>query len=214
MTDPEPIRVCRVFPSESCKPWLPTDQHRWEGKIFRFNGTPIEDWDPTILFDGTGDDPESGPPSGDCSAVYMSGCLFFTEKAVEALRTELESSGELLPVRTPLGIGYLLNVTDVVNALDYERSKLDLDLKARREGKTVVESVREYEFISDRIEGKTLFKLAEFPVTPTYATGAFARAYQRHGLTGLDFHVIWPRASREEMAEKWINKHQRKQRRK
>lgn len=68
----------------------------WE-TMYKFNGNPIEDWQPlrvTVLFD---DELETQLPPGDFPSLFAD-VPALSERAVQVLRPLLESNGQLLAV--------------------------------------------------------------------------------------------------------------------
>jgi hypothetical protein len=102
----------------------------------------------------------------------------FTERAVNALLPLIEDNVEVLPLACEEDKLYIINVIDVVDCLDKERSKL------KRFSSGGVMRVEHYVFIKEAIRGKHMFKIPELHVA-VYVSDAFKSAVEENCLEGL-----------------------------
>jgi hypothetical protein len=110
--------------------------------------------------------------------------LIFRPRAVNALRSLLEVSGELLPL-APANAGLqIYNPTFVVDALDEDRSKL-----TRSDGYILI--VYTYIFRPEVIRNLPIFKISNLRVSPTFVDESFVSLWKASGLKGLDFTQVW-----------------------
>lgn len=121
---------------------------------------------------------------GDFSELY--GVVpVFSARAVERLRTLLEESGELLPLRSSSGAYFAYNVTRIVDALDIERTKAVWLAPGR------ILDVAEYAFIPERLCGASIFKLPQQLSGPVFVTDHFIESLGRAGITGFAPKFLW-----------------------
>jgi len=120
-------------------------------------------------------------PAGDFSGTTLE---LISEKAAECLKEFLKDTVELLPVDCPEGQYYIMNVLNVISALDLDRS----DLKQFSDGG--IFEISKYQFFSEKLKGEHIFKLKEYLVE-TYVDEEFRNAVTENGLTGLVFFKVW-----------------------
>ncbi|MEN6448887.1 MAG: hypothetical protein ABFC96_00210 [Thermoguttaceae bacterium] len=110
----------------------------------------------------------------------------FSQRAVDALRDLLEPNGELLPLVSKLGNYYAYNITTLVDALDRNRSQIEW-LKDQ----VIAGTIERYEFIPERLEGLSVFRIIE-SWTDVYITEAFAARVRECHLDGFNMIPVWP----------------------
>jgi hypothetical protein len=147
----------------------------------RFNGKP---------FKGTWKDVEIGLdprrlPKGDTPSL-IPGVPIFNRRAMDALRDVLEHNGELLPVIIVGEEYFLFNVTTVVDALDASNSEV-----IRFNGSTKVLNIRSYSFFSEKLSGRSIFKIPQTPTGDVFVTDAFVKRVNSAALKGFWFPLVW-----------------------
>jgi hypothetical protein len=126
---------------------------------------------------------ERGPLRESDSPWLGSYALIFRPRAVNALGSLLEASGELLPL-APANAGLqIYNPTYVVDALDEDRSKL-----TRSNGDILI--VYTYTFRPEVIRNLPIFKISNLRVSPTFVDESFVSLWKASGLKGLDFTQV------------------------
>jgi hypothetical protein len=110
----------------------------------------------------------------------------YSNNAVNCLRKELISSGELLPLKCKFGDYYFHNITKVVDAIDVKKSKVVWHV----EGVLAMDVIR-HEFNMDKIQGLSLFRAYVDPMT-VYAKGVVVRKIVECGLRGFEIYKAWP----------------------
>ena len=110
----------------------------------------------------------------------------FTARAVEALQDVLYLYGQILPLRSRDGEFYLWNVTNVVDALDEERSRLTRFASSGR-----VMSVERWAFRPAALGAGAAFKVPQFRRAYTFITEAFANRAGAAGLLGFAPEEAW-----------------------
>ncbi len=85
----------------------------------------------------------------------------------------------------PEGNYSLLNVANLVDALDTEQSEIDyfpnLDQISR---------IKRYVFFPDLVRDQWIFKIPQLP-RPTFVTDRFVDLVNQNHLTGFDFVEVW-----------------------
>jgi len=111
----------------------------------------------------------------------------FSQRACDVLRDMLEPNGELLPIRSPVGIPfYFYNITTVVDALDVKTSDCFWYNEPILTG-----GIDYFSFRPERLGGLSIFRIYEHPVA-TLVTSEFVRRVRDAGLNGFNLRKIWP----------------------
>lgn len=110
----------------------------------------------------------------------------FSEKAASVLNGFLEGNAEMLPLDCADGIFYAVNVTAVLNCIDYQRSKY----KTFRDGKRIMRFM-EYAFDAKKIEGVHIFKIKDEPLKRPFVSEEFKKTAEENCLTGFRFELAW-----------------------
>jgi len=214
-----PGEVYRAESSDAYSPLIIADPDSVaELLLDQFDGTPIVGELPDVLLTPCRD--YGILPLPDCDLPYGLGAIVVSQKAVDCLGDILRLAGELYPARTSTGSYYFLNVTTVIDCLDYDKSVLEFwpalpqFMKDGLSGRHKVHHVSRYEFLPDRIGGAPLFKLPEFPSSPPYVTCKFVHEFAEAGLTGLEFRKVWPEPDDAAARQMFLAKHRRKRQRK
>jgi len=144
-----------------------------------FDGRPIGEWTPIPLGVVQEDDEEVLPPSD--FPHLATPVPLFSERAVAELKDLLTPAGQLLEVFHGGDRYYALNVTNLVDALDREKSRLKFFKNGR------VMNIEHHEFIPERVVGQIVFKLPDAPDMDVYVTEVFVQAVRSLKLTGFAF---------------------------
>ncbi len=110
----------------------------------------------------------------------------FSAKAVSSLEDLLVANGELLPFYFEEREYFAYNCQTVVDALDYE-AIYGRPVKAR----DTMTSLHRYEFIQDKVQGLSIFKIREF-FGRVFVSNVFVDRVVKSDLCGFDFVKIWP----------------------
>ena len=134
--------------------------------------------------------PYKGTEDSDCPH-WFGGVIVCSAKAVSLLANSL-GPVEILPLTcrpNRFGFSYdysIVNILDLVDCIDRERSKLELYPSTGR-----VMSIEKYVFDASRLHGHTLFKVPEQRTVAVFATDAFVKRYRSTGLEGLAFEHVF-----------------------
>jgi hypothetical protein len=111
----------------------------------------------------------------------------FSQRACDALRDMLEPNGELLPLRSTVGVPYYFyNITTVVDALDAGGSDCFWFEEPIKAGQ-----IDYFSFRRDKLKNLSIFRIYEYPVA-TLVTSEFVQRVRDAGLNGFDFRKVWP----------------------
>lgn len=122
-------------------------------------------------------------PIGDF-AYLTAGALVARRQVVEKFPSALRSEIQLIPVAISGGKDeyYVLNVTNVIDALDEEGSEIKYFPSSRR-----VYRVTRYVFRESLLNDACLFKVPQLVRTDIYATPRFREFVEKEKLSGLLF---------------------------
>lgn len=192
------VKVYLLEPNTDQCQWLvPTDPALIAGGALIFDGRPRKhEWtEPTFYVQN---------PLKKRSNFFLGvwGGLIFDGAVMNdyVARTHLELAGEILPARLESGEQlYVLNVTEVANALDHETTMFRKD----RLGQSIMGVLR-YAFKTERMIQSSIFKIPEMMRTDVLTVSGrfpepedeFYAAYQPSGLRGLTMREVWCSESR------------------
>lgn len=157
------------------------DNDEWE-TLFALNGPVAARWQaPRMHFIR---EREDGAPRRYSDFPWcLDNILIIREQALPLLRPLLEKYGEILPLRCAEPVS-LFNVTNILDALDEERSKI-----ARFENGDVL-AIEKHVFRVDAIEDSELFRLPG-RASNIYLREALVRRIGELGLRGIAFEMVW-----------------------
>lgn len=107
-----------------------------------------------------------------------------SEKAWQILSAYIKNEVEALPLITKTGSYFALNVLDIVDGLDKEKSEISYRSSGR------VSRVFKYVFHEEKIKGKYMFKIPETKGLEVYVSEEFKKLIEENNLKGLDFSKI------------------------
>lgn len=110
----------------------------------------------------------------------------FSKKAVEVLGEFLYENVEILPIQYDLQELFIINVTNHIDAIDYDKA----DIKFMPDGKRILR-VKRYSFKTDRIREQHIFKIASQLYGTVFVSDAFRDKAIESGLEGFNFIEVW-----------------------
>ncbi len=122
-----------------------------------------------------------GQPRGDF--VWLVGAesaAVFNDKALQVLRLLMGDSVEILPLQCEDDSVHLVNVIDMIDCLDQEKSTIK-----RYSNGSIMKIIR-HVFKEELLQNKHIFKLPQ-PQVPIYVSDTFKKTVEEHELRGL----IW-----------------------
>lgn len=110
----------------------------------------------------------------------------FDKRAVEILNGYLSDAAEILPVKSDEGEFYIINVTCVMDCIDYKRSKYRTFPHSGR-----IMIFQSYAFREEVLNGIHIFKIKEEPRRGPFVTDDFRDCVKNNGLSGFKFQLVW-----------------------
>ncbi|MFD1878473.1 imm11 family protein [Vibrio chagasii] len=117
------------------------------------------------------------------------GMMIFNKKGKEALSSFIKPYGQFLPLDCEGKELYILNIFNVVDCLDLDKSEImfreELDLS---DPQPVID---DYEFDVKKLGENALFRLPYKNEARIYFTESFINEIEKHQLTGFNYRAIW-----------------------
>ena len=110
----------------------------------------------------------------------------FDEKAISVLKYFLSKNAEILPLECKGGKFYAINVTKVVDCIDYEKSIY----KTFRDGKRIMRFSK-YSFYINKVSTEDFFKIKDEPLKRPFVSDNFKNIVTKSDLTGFKFELVW-----------------------
>lgn len=111
----------------------------------------------------------------------------FSETACNILKPLIKHEVELLPLLCDEGAFYGVNVTNVLNVIDYAKSKY----YTYRDGKRIM-SFQKYSFrLCDELKTSNIFKIVDEPTRRAFVSERVKRAIEENSLEGFDLRLVW-----------------------
>ena len=146
-----------------------------------FDGTSQkEGWQPMKMVPA---DPKEHLPFGD--AAYLTTPMY-SRRALEVLLPLMGDSVEILPMLCDEGDYSAVNVIDVIDAIDYEKSKFE---RFKCSGRIMC--FDKYAFVPEKVAGKHIFKIVDHPKSNSFVSDEFMQVVEKNGLTGFKSELVW-----------------------
>lgn len=156
----------------------------WEA-MYDFNGTPIKKWKPLKVEIAFDEELKTQLPPGDFPSLFAD-VPVLSPAAVQVLQPLIEGNGQLLPLQCAEGEYFILNVTNVVDALDETKS----EIVRFPDGKKILD-IKQFVFLSAKLQNVNIFKLPQQPLGQVFVTDGFVKAVRDSGLVGVNFVWLW-----------------------
>ena len=114
----------------------------------------------------------------------------FDEKAIEVLDDLIIDNAEILPLDCEDGVFYAINVVNVIDCIDYEKSKY----KTFRDKKRIMR-FEKYAFDEKEIDKVNLFKIKDEPLKRPFVSDFFRKRVVDNNLIGFKFELAWDNKS-------------------
>jgi len=111
----------------------------------------------------------------------------FSERACNVLQDFLQPNGELLSLESKLGNYFVYNLTNVLDALDLEKSIYEMYRNEPRD----IYDVNYFVFNSKKLGNQSIFTIYEEPGS-IMVTKIFVDVVRKNNLNGFRFLKIWP----------------------
>lgn len=111
----------------------------------------------------------------------------FSKKALDILRPVIRNSIEELELKFPEADYYGINVTKVLNVIDYSKSKY----RMYSDGKRIM-AFQKYAFkICDELINNNIFKIVDEPRRRAFVSDKFKQVVEDNELSGFKFKLVW-----------------------
>lgn len=130
-------------------------------------------------------EPEKGLLLGDAPGFY-SHIPVFNDKAVNVLKKYLAHTSEILPLKNNESSFYAINITKVLDCINYEKS----EFKMFKDGIRIMR-FKKYSFFEEKLDGNNIFKIIDEPLGTPFVSDDFRNAVLDSGLTGFVFKLVW-----------------------
>lgn len=168
--------------------FLPSEEAVWVTDALQFDGRPKgSSWRCPDLY-------IYNPlkKAGDFSAI-ASGAFICNDKALSSLRYFFEASSEILSIKHQGQSLYVINIIDVVNCLNDEKTVWVYGDQTKAKIR-----IKKHEFFSNRFSESTIFKIPETAKTQILTVenmkdeiDEFKARYRINQLSGLKFTELW-----------------------
>lgn len=110
----------------------------------------------------------------------------FSHRAVEVLKEYLDNGTEILPLRYDKGEYFVINVINVKECIDFEKSEIK-----RFKSSDKIMRFKKYVFKEEAIKNEHIFKISEFSKGGVFVSDKFRNEVLRHQLQGFLFKEVW-----------------------
>lgn len=172
------MKIWRLTTGESNTTMYPIDEEK--NNFTHFKGDFKENWEITKF------SCEKKGKHRDY-AYYIGGLPIFSKKVVDLVGDLIKNDVQLLNIEVDnLEIDYkLINVTSVIDAVDYSRSIPQ---------RTITGSIFDYTkfyLLEEKVKDKIVFKIPEFIDTRVYVNDSFRETILKAKLKGFEFEEVW-----------------------
>ena len=149
-------------------------------ELYTFDGrSKIEDWTPVAV-----KPMERNFPFGDVTSLWHMKVV--SPKVIEAVKDLTEGQVEYLPLLCINYEYYLINVVNLVSAIDYSKAKVEYFPNSNR-----VMMIEKFAFLEEKLKGNHIFTLVEHRGIDIYVSDEFRQRVIDSGATGARFDLIW-----------------------
>lgn len=111
----------------------------------------------------------------------------FSKKALEILRPLIQNSVEELELQFEEAEYYGINVTTVLNVIDYPKSEYVMFSHGNR-----IMAFEKYAFrICDELQNNDIFKIVDEPLRRAFVSEKFKNIVEENNLSGFIFKLVW-----------------------
>ena len=111
----------------------------------------------------------------------------FSKRALEILRPLIQSDIEALELEFSEGEFWGINVTTVLNVIDYAKS----EYKMYSDGKRIMVFEKYVFRYCSELENHNIFKIIDEPARKAFVSDKFKQTVEGNNLEGFDFELVW-----------------------
>ena len=152
-------------------------------RTYEFEGKKVENRKFDLIYPSKYKD-ELDKPIGDVFSITPSSYIM-NEKAYKILYPYLKSHSQIFKINNNGTIFYVINVTDLIDCLDYDNSEIKRFPSSGR-----IMRVIKYVFKNEKLKNVTIFKLPEFPKAISYVTEEFKNVVEENNIKGFKFKEL------------------------
>lgn len=146
-----------------------------------FDGSPRADiWKPLPV---RRMEPEKELPLSDFPGFALP---VFSKKAWDCLEPIIGGQVEVLPLVFEEGPYFAINVINVLNAIDYEKSVYQTFTSSLR-----IMMFTKYVFVKEKVKNHSIFLLSDERRRRPFVSDAFVTMVKSNNLTGFRFELVW-----------------------
>ena len=150
-------------------------------EIQAFDGrSHIDDWRPLVV---KRMEPEKKLDLGDAPGFNIP---VLSKKALDCLLPLIKENTEILPLIFDENDFFALNITTVLDAVNYSESVY----KTFRDGKRIM-AFEKYSFIPEKVSGIPMFKIIDEKTRYGFVSDEIKRIVEDNNLNGFDFELVW-----------------------
>lgn len=124
---------------------------------------------------------------GDVTCLALiPGIPVFNAKVIKEIRNFIESSVEILPLVYNNDEFYVINITEVLDCIDYKKSKYVTFKSSGR-----IMRFERYFFNEECIKGKHIFKIKDEPKRRAFVSDEFRLKVLESRISGFKFELVW-----------------------
>lgn len=153
--------------------WSPDEVQQFNGKKVSSQWTPIK----LVRLQ-----PEKGRPLSDAPSYY-SHLPVLSERAKTVLENCFTGVAEVLPAINDEGEFWIINVTNVLDCVDYANA----GVTRFRSGRVML--FEKYAFLKDKVKQQHVFKIVEEPLRYLFVSDDFKKTVEENQLTGFCFNL-------------------------
>lgn len=116
---------------------------------------------------------------------FFGGYHAINQRGIDVLKEYFHGTTELLPLNYEKEPYFIINVVDLVDCVDYEKSIVTRFDSGRIMG------FEKYVFIEEKIKDKHIFKIIDEPERAPFVSDTFRNRVMDSGLTGFRFIEVW-----------------------
>ena len=169
-TDVENFQCLKEFPN-------------FEFEDSKFDGrSKINDWhelELVIRF------PKDDLPLGDMAGWELD-IPIISNAAKKVIEKNCTDKVEFLPMNKEGEKWWILNSTELLDCIDYEKSEIEFFESSGR-----IMLIEKYAFIKEKVKGHNLFKLKDYPIDSPIITDVLKDVIEKNGFIGFEFELIW-----------------------
>ena len=116
---------------------------------------------------------------------FVSNIPVFDRRAVNVLQESISDAAEILPLVSADGEFYAINVTQVLDCIDYTASEYETFSDGR------IMRFVQYAFVENAVQRKHFFKIIDETMRSPFVSDEFRDRVLQSGLTGFNFKLVW-----------------------